>query len=216
MEKQFILSFPYENKVYPIYVTRRRTHRYSIRVLKDGRFSLSIPNLTSKSMAKEVLSSLFPKLMHSIERKKGRNIPQPYGEDFLYELGEKHEHHFVNDEERLSYIKNAFLPIIKDRVTYYEKVMKVTPPYKVILRNMSSEWGSNSKKTHRLAFSLSLYYFPLEAIDSVVVHELAHHFQMNHSSKFYKIVYEYNPEYDYWHSKLRKKEYARIPNLEEK
>ncbi|MBQ7243982.1 MAG: M48 family metallopeptidase, partial [Bacilli bacterium] len=50
-------------------------------------------------------------------------------------------------------------------------------------------------------FQCRLMAFHPSIIDSVVVHELAHHYQFDHSKKFYDIVYRYCPDYD----KLRKK-----------
>ena len=46
-----------------------------------------------------------------------------------------------------------------------------------------------------ISYSYRLMQFPEEVIDYVVVHELAHRRQMNHSSAFYAIVAEYLPDY---------------------
>jgi predicted metal-dependent hydrolase len=44
---------------------------------------------------------------------------------------------------------------------------------------------------------------PLPVIDSVVVHELCHRLEMNHSPRFYREVYRVYPEYDRWHGWLK-------------
>ena len=44
---------------------------------------------------------------------------------------------------------------------------------------------------------------PPEVLDSVVVHELCHRREMNHSPRFYAEVYRVFPEYDRWHRWLR-------------
>ncbi len=45
---------------------------------------------------------------------------------------------------------------------------------------------------------------PPEVLDSVVVHELCHRKQMNHSKRFYAEVYKAYPEYDKWNKWLKK------------
>ena len=45
---------------------------------------------------------------------------------------------------------------------------------------------------------------PPEVLDSVVVHELCHLFEMNHSARFYERVYAVYPEYDRWNGWLKK------------
>lgn len=46
-----------------------------------------------------------------------------------------------------------------------------------------------------IAFSFRLMQFPHEVIEYVVVHELAHRREMNHSKRFYEIVARYLPDY---------------------
>ena len=43
---------------------------------------------------------------------------------------------------------------------------------------------------------------PIEVIDSIIVHELCHRKEMNHSGRFYAEVYKAYPEYDKWHKWL--------------
>lgn len=46
-----------------------------------------------------------------------------------------------------------------------------------------------------IAYSYRLMQFPEAVIDYVVVHELAHRKEMNHSARFYAIVAQYLPDY---------------------
>ena len=64
----------------------------------------------------------------------------------------------------------------------------------VRIKDNSSTWGSCSTKKN-LNFNLYLSAFPLDVIEYIVIHELAHIKEFNHSSKFWQIVKEFDPLY---------------------
>ena len=65
---------------------------------------------------------------------------------------------------------------------------------KVTIRGQRSRWGSCSRKGN-LSFNWKLMMAPESVIDYVVIHELAHLKQMNHSEKFWQFVAEHCPEW---------------------
>lgn len=85
----------------------------------------------------------------------------------------------------------AYLP---ERVGYYAPKVGVTYG-RITIRTQKSRWGSCSAKGN-LNFNCLLMLTPPEVIDSVVVHELCHRKEMNHSEKFYREVLRVCP--DYW------------------
>jgi predicted metal-dependent hydrolase len=62
------------------------------------------------------------------------------------------------------------------------------------IKNVISRWGSCSRKGN-LNFSIRLVHFEKEIINYVVIHELCHTKEMNHSRKFWALVGQYCPEY---------------------
>ena len=70
---------------------------------------------------------------------------------------------------------------------------------RVTMRDQKSRWGSCSR-LRNLNFNWRLIMAPIEVIDYVVVHELCHLKEMNHSSRFWALVSQVMPE----HKKYRK------------
>ena len=83
--------------------------------------------------------------------------------------------------------------IIPQRVEHYAKIMGVEPK-SVRITAAQKRFGSCSSRG-TLCFSLNLMQYPSEAIDYVVVHELAHLIELNHSKKFWSVVEKYMPDY---------------------
>ena len=65
---------------------------------------------------------------------------------------------------------------------------------KIRITSAKTRWGSCSSKKN-LNFSFRLMKYSKEAIDYVIIHELAHLKHMNHSKKFWKEVEIMMPEY---------------------
>lgn len=91
--------------------------------------------------------------------------------------------------------------IIPDRVKYYAPLVGVTYG-RITIRNQRSKWGSCSSKGN-LNFNCLLMLAPPEVIDSVVVHELCHRKEMNHSERFYAEVLRVFPDYHKWDKWLK-------------
>ena len=96
-------------------------------------------------------------------------------------------------KEEICSLKQKAAEIIPSRVKYYSEIMDVKPTG-VKITSAMTRWGSCSFK-NSLCFSYRLMLYPLEAIDYVVVHELAHIKVKNHSKLFYQEVEKYMPDY---------------------
>ena len=94
------------------------------------------------------------------------------------------------------------MKVIPERVAYYAPLIGVTYG-RITIRNQVSRWGSCSAKGN-LNFNCLLMLTPPEVVDSVVVHELCHRKEMNHSKRFYEEVLRVYPDYYKWDSWLKK------------
>lgn len=85
------------------------------------------------------------------------------------------------------------LNVIPEKVRYYAKIMGVSYG-RITIRNQKSRWGSCSGKGN-LNFNCLLMLAPDEVLDYVVVHELCHRIEMNHSKAFWNQVENVMPDY---------------------
>ncbi|MGI6071712.1 MAG: M48 family metallopeptidase [Lachnospiraceae bacterium] len=91
--------------------------------------------------------------------------------------------------------------VIPERVAYYAPLIGVEYG-RITIRSQKTRWGSCSRKGN-LNFNCLLMLAPPQVIDSVVVHELCHLKEMNHSKRFYKEVLRVFPEYKIWQKWLK-------------
>ena len=83
--------------------------------------------------------------------------------------------------------------LIPERVKHFAPLVGVTYG-RITIRNQKSRWGSCSAKGN-LNFNVGLLLAPPEVLDYVVVHELCHRKEMNHSPKFWAEVSKLIPDY---------------------
>lgn len=95
--------------------------------------------------------------------------------------------------EEIRRMADLAIKIIPDKVSYYANQMNVSYG-RITIRNQKTRWGSCSSKGN-LSFNCLLMLTPPEVVDYVVVHELCHRMEMNHSEKFWEQVERVIPDY---------------------
>lgn len=101
------------------------------------------------------------------------------------------------------YMNNAF-NILNERVIKYARIMELTYN-KLKLSNASWSWWTCTSKKN-LLFNWRLLQYEEKIIDYVIVHELSHLIEPNHSQKFWNIVIKYCPNYKELRKILKEKE----------
>lgn len=104
-------------------------------------------------------------------------------------------------DEELNALAEQAVRIIPERVKLYAERIGVTYG-RITIRNQRTKWGSCSAQGN-LNFNCLLMLAPTEVLDSVIVHELCHRKEMNHSKRFYDEVYKAFPEYKKWNAWLK-------------
>ncbi|WP_304354459.1 M48 family metallopeptidase [Brachyspira innocens] len=63
------------------------------------------------------------------------------------------------------------------------------------VKKLKSKWGSCDTLKKHITLNLELMKYPVIVSEYIVIHELAHLIEANHSKKFYEIIKKYMPEY---------------------
>lgn len=96
-------------------------------------------------------------------------------------------------KEELQELATQAMKLIPQKVRYYAQIIGVTYG-RITIRNQRTRWGSCSGKGN-LNFNCLLLLMPEEVLDYVVVHELCHRKEMNHSARFWAEVEKILPDY---------------------
>jgi predicted metal-dependent hydrolase len=178
------------------------------------RAPLKMPEKIIKDFIEEKKKWIFSKMKSALRRKeekKKRNYLN--GEEFFF-LGEKYalkiskslkklelknefllplKHESKAKENFIKWYKKEAIAIINDRIKIYVDIMNLK--HKGIkITSANKRWGSCTGKD-KLNFSYKLVMAPLESIDYVIVHELAHIKEKNHSRRFWSLVESVLPDY---------------------
>ena len=96
-------------------------------------------------------------------------------------------------EQEMERLRELAKKVIPDKVAYYARLMGVTYG-RISIRRQKTRWGSCSREGN-LNFNCLLMMAPPEVLDYVVIHELSHRLEMNHSARFWAQVEKAMPEY---------------------
>ena len=118
----------------------------------------------------------------------------------------------VFTDEQLQVLARQARQTIPERVAHFAPLVGVTYG-RITIRSQHTLWGSCSGKGN-LSFNCLLMLTPPEVLDYVVVHELCHRKEMNHSTRFWAEVGRVLPDYEIRRKWLRENGTALISRLE--
>lgn len=179
MEKTKKIIFVDEIGV-PIALMRRKGHRsFTLSVHAGGRVTVTVPKMTSE---KEVLRYIIQKkkwLQDAIQKAPPSNV-----------LTEKNPHHYKTYKDKA---RQFVLTRLEELNKQYGFVYR-----KIFIRANTSRWGSCSDRGN-LNFDYRILFLPGRVQDYLLVHELCHLKEMNHSKRFWNLVAQAVPD----HARLR-------------
>lgn len=199
-----------------------RSSRKTIALIveRDGRLIVRAPRRASQSQIDQFIEEksewIRAKQADAKKRQSQKAVPQfVSGEAFLF-LGERYPLEIINRAGNTlslsggcfklaaqaqpqakviftAWYKAQARRVFNERVSQYARQFKLTYS-RVRVSSARTRWGSCSTKG-TLSFTWRLVMAPLPVIDYVVIHELAHTLEPNHSARFWKQVAAMMPDY---------------------
>jgi len=214
---------------YTLHRKPRLKHRY-IRI-RDGRPILSVSKQTSPTMLEAFLADHVAWIARQLDDAAARTIDLTQPDATVMWRGTslpvairtgKHKRLDIDHNTATFTLKTApthetLLALLQNhykthapehllpRVEYWAAIMGLHPTH-VGFRRARTRWGSCSSR-NRLSLNTYLMMLPDPLIDYVVVHELAHIQQKNHSKAFWSLVSQYLPDHETSRKQLRNFEY---------
>lgn len=200
---------------YEIVIKKKKIKNTYIRV-RDGKIVVTTnyltPNLYINKLIKDNSKSIDKMIMNAEQKCKNNDEFYLFGgsydvffdgctSDVLIE-GNKI---IVNNQQKLdTYIDSLIKDTFSTRLDYwYNKFEEKIPNPNLKIRKMKSRWGVCNTKNFNVTLNYYLYRYDLECLDYVIVHELSHFIEGNHSKNFWRVVEKYYPNYKEVRKKLR-------------
>ena len=194
-------------KLYNVYITRKNNKNMYLRVKEDGIY-ITCNYLTPKSLIKSFIESNISsivKMDNHVQKKKEK-------EESFYYLGNKYDVVVLNTISKIEFIgdqvfvknktylktflKNECERVFNDRVKVCYNLFEEDIPYpKVMIGKMRRKWGYCNKRARLIKLNSELIKYGINEIDYVIIHELCHFLEFNHSKNFWKYVTKYKPDY---------------------
>ncbi len=109
-----------------------------------------------------------------------------------------------HDEDSLNEFYNSECErIFKEEIEVCKKCFSELPEFTLKLRKMRTRWGVCNVRKNIITLNTELLKKSIPLIDYVIIHEMAHFFEANHSKNFWKIVEAAIPDYKAKRKELR-------------
>jgi predicted metal-dependent hydrolase len=156
--------------------TSKRAKRMRLAVYCDGSFVVTRPMSLSDNIVEKFIIEKSNWVLSKLEYFKqfGVNI-------------------FKNDYQKYLTHKKEALEFIETRIRYFNSIYGLNFN-KINIKNQKTRWGSCSKKGN-LNFNYKMLFLPKHITDYIIVHELCHLKEFNHSYKFWNLVAKAIPNY---------------------
>ncbi len=202
------MKFTYQDKEYDVVIDKKKTTKNTYIRVKDNNIIYVTTNfLVSEKAIKKLIDSNEKSIIRMInakEKKKANN------QGFYY-LGKCYEIVYVDycdisfgdvkvflnkNLDIDKWYKNKAKDLFQKHLDLmYNNFSRNIPYPSLRIRKMTSRWGVCNIKTKTVTLNLELIKRDTKYLDYVIIHELSHLLEANHSAKFWLLVEENYPNY---------------------
>lgn len=196
-----------KDQTFNVFITRKNNKNMYLRVKKDGIYitcNYFVTNSMIKSFIEKNEDDII-KMNETVQRKEKKN------KEFYY-LGNNYDVVVLNTVSKIEFVgnqvfvknktylntflKNECERIFNERVKICYNLFEEDIPYpKVMISKMKRKWGYCNKRQELIKLNSELIKYSIDEIDYVIIHELCHFLEFNHSKNFWNYVKKYKPNY---------------------
>lgn len=213
---------------YHILISRKSKNKNTyFRVKNDGTILVTCPYHIETKILMPYIDSFITKLATKYDESALNKLDYKNGGQFIF-LGKDYKIRFnKTNEKEIAILNDCYLDVylkseenivsVIDNFLRKEANVLLNQRFNIIIeqfkhidfipqlkiRKMTSRFGVCYYKKASITLSTLLMHYELDCIDYVIVHELAHFIQPNHSKKFYYLVEMYLPNYKSTEKKLK-------------
>ena len=204
-----------DNKLFEVEIIRKPNKNIYMRFKNQNTIMVSCNRLVSEKEIEKLLIKNKESLLKMYEKKAKEEM----NDAFFWYLGKAYTRVFdgiskevffeqdcviAKDEKTLEkfYIKEC-VRIFQSEVNRIVPYFKNIPNFSLKIRRMKTRWGVNNITKKTITLNSELLKKDLDLLDYVIIHELCHFYEANHSPRFWAHVAEYYPKYKEARRRLR-------------
>lgn len=188
------------------YVLHRKSNCKKIKIrVVEGVVCVSAPFTVSKKIIDDFVQEQETWIKNQLDKNT-----QSKENDLICLLGNECRLHYIN--QKMCYVDGHDLYVYSDKVLIQKFLKQNIKKYidlrfeffceQLHIHDISlqygfykSKWGSCTPSKHKICFNVNLIFMPLEFVDAIILHELAHLYHLNHSKDFYTLLCTWMPNY---------------------
>lgn len=208
------MNYRIDGQEYPVVVIRKNNKNTYIRI-KNGMIEVSTHYLATKNQIYSILEKnqlSISKMMAQYQSKvKPSNEFQYLGKNYdiikmpINEVTIIGTNLYTTSDDQLKkWYQNQLNKVFISRYDIcYHQFEEHIPYYRLRIRKMKTRWGVCNRSSQTITLNSELLHYSVEAIDYVIIHELAHLVHFNHSQLFWELVSKYCPNYKQMKKELK-------------
>ena len=211
----FFFKIIINNKEYIYILEYKKIKNIYFRVKPDLKIHVSCPKIVSK----KYIENLLIKEEDAIIKMYNERINYLNKLEDIYYLGNKLTLIETNNKTYISndyiyakditsaknYIYSLAYSVFKERLDKIIINFNNIPNFTLKVRHMTSKWGVNNQGSMTITLNTELITKDVSLIDYVIIHELCHFYEPNHSNRFWLWVGKYYPYYKQARKQLNSK-----------
>lgn len=202
------MYFELDDNKYEIVIERKNNKNTYIRVKKDNKIYVYTNKWSKEKDLIKLIEDNYETINKMIKQveKKNNNIDKNYylGQEIDIVILSNQTYPeiynnklYIKDRLKLDkYYKELAHTVFKERLDLLHSNFEEHIPYPILkIRKMTSRWGVCNRKNLSITLNSELIKKEVKYIDYVIIHELSHFIEFNHSVKFWKCVEKYCKDY---------------------